>query len=121
VIHWEGRFLFFDGTIFLLNLGLSLFLSGLVASLGVFISLRAEKVQSAQQTLVFIFLVPLMILQAVPMVMMSVVPNGREILESFLSKDFTFFAVLAFTALLLINGGLLWGALLRFQRSKLLA
>jgi ABC-2 type transport system permease protein len=121
VMNWEGRVLFFKPTVFLLNVVLSLLLSALMASLGVFISLRAEKVQTAQQTLVFIFLVPIMLLQAVPMVMLSVVPNGREILERFFQADFTLFIILAFSVLVLINAGLLWGAITRFQRSRLLS
>ena len=120
VMHWEGQVQFYEPTIFLLNVVLSLLLSALMASLGVFISLRAEKVQTAQQTLIFIFLVPIMFLQAVPMVMLSVVPNGREILERFFETDFTLLIILAFTILILINVGLLWGALVRFQRSRLL-
>jgi ABC-2 type transport system permease protein len=120
VMNWDGRILLFKPSIFLLNLGLSLLLSALMASLGVFISLRAEKVQTAQQTLIFIFLVPIMLLQAVPMIMMSVVPNGREILERFFATDFTLIGILAFSLLFLVNAGLLWGAMARFQRSRLL-
>jgi ABC-2 type transport system permease protein len=120
VMNWEGQILFYKPTIFLLNLVLSLLLSALLASLGVFISLRADKVQTAQQTLIFIFLVPIMILQAIPMVMMSVVPNGRDILEKIFSTDFTLLIIIVFAILVLINVGLLWGATLRFQRSRLL-
>jgi ABC-2 type transport system permease protein len=120
VMNWDGQFLFYKPTIFLLNLVLSLLLSALMASLGVFISLRAEKVQTAQQTLIFIFLIPIMILQAIPMVMMSVVPNGRDILEKIFSMDFTLLLIIVFALLILINLGLLWGATVRFQRSRLL-
>jgi ABC-2 type transport system permease protein len=120
VMNWEGQILFFKPGIFFLNLGLSLLLSALMASLGVFISLRAEKVQTAQQSLIFVFLVPIMLLQAVPMVLLSVVPDGREILERFFATDFTLLAVVGFTILILINAGLLWGAIIRFQRSRLL-
>jgi ABC-2 type transport system permease protein len=120
VMNWDGQILFYKPTIFLLNLVLSLLLSALMASLGVFISLRADKVQTAQQTLIFIFLVPIMFLQAVPMVMMSVVPNGREILEKIFSTDFTLLIIIAFAILVLINAELLWGAKVRFQRSRLL-
>ena len=120
MVHWQGHVLFFKGNIFLLNLVLSLLLSGLMASLGVFISLRAEKVQTAQQSLIFIFLVPIMFLQAVPMIMLSVVPNGREILERFFATDFTVLIILTFVFLVRVNFGLLWGAMVRFQRSRLL-
>ncbi len=120
VMNWEGHILFFKPTILLLNVVLSLLLSALMASLGVFISLRADKVQTAQQTLIFIFLVPIMVLQAVPMVMLAVVPNGREILKKIFETDFTLLTILAFAILILVNAGLLWGAITRFQRSRLL-
>jgi ABC-2 type transport system permease protein len=121
IMHWDGQVQFYESTIFLLNVVLSLLLSALMASLGVFISLRADKVQTAQQTLIFIFLVPIMVLQAVPMVMLAVVPNGRDILKRFFETDFTLLIVLAFTILILINAGLLWGAMARFQRSRLIS
>ena len=120
IVYWQGQILFFKGTILLLNVVLSLLLSALMASLGVFISLRADRVQSAQQSLIFIFLVPIMFLQAVPMIMLSVVPDGRQILERFFATDFTLLIILAFTILVILNAALLWGAMVRFQRSRLL-
>jgi ABC-2 type transport system permease protein len=120
IVYWQGQILLFKGTILLLNVVLSLLLSALMASLGVFISLRADRVQSAQQSLIFIFLVPIMFLQAVPMIMLSVVPDGRQILERFFATDFTLLIILAFTILIIVNAALLWGAMARFQRSRLL-
>jgi hypothetical protein len=51
--------------------------------------------------------------------MLSLVPDGREILEKWLSLDFTQVVLVMITLLVVINMGLLLGALARFQRARL--
>jgi hypothetical protein len=66
-------------------------------------------------------LVPLLLLQVTPAVMLSVVPDGREILKEWLSVDFTQVVLVLTAALLVVNVGLLMGAMARFQRARLVS
>jgi hypothetical protein len=59
------------------------------------------------------------VLQVVPVVMISVVPNGEEILKEWLSIDFEPVALGVVVFLAVVNVGLLLGAMARFQRARL--
>ena len=119
ILHWDGRFTFYRPVIALVDVLVGLLIAGLVANLGVLISLRSATAQGAQQALMTALMIPLLILQVVPVVMMSVVPGGEEILKDWLSVDFEPVAVVAVAFLAAVNLGFLLGAMARFQRARL--
>jgi ABC-2 type transport system permease protein len=119
LVHWDGDVILYKPIVALASVAVSLLIAGLVANLGVLISLRSATAQGAQQALMSVLLVPAMVLQMVPMVMLSLVPDGREILEKWLSLDFTQVVLVMITLLVVINMGLLLGALARFPRARL--
>ncbi len=122
ILFWQGKILFFETRFFLADLVLSLVFSVFVASLGVNISLKAPTTQGAQQTLLFSILVPLMILQVIPVVLFSVLPNGRDIIDQIVQAvSFNTLVLVLGTTFLVLCVGLLYLAVSRFQRSKLLS
>jgi ABC-2 type transport system permease protein len=118
-LSWTGRVRIFDLDVALANVFVSLLISGVMASLGVLVSLRSTTAQGAQQTLIAALMIPLVILQLVPMLFLSVIPGGREILKQVLSINFGHFALVVGGILLVLNVGLLLAAMNRFKRSRL--
>lgn len=119
LLHWDGQVIFYKPIAALASVSVSLLIAGLVANLGVLISLRSATAQGAQQALMSVLMVPMLVLQMVPMVMISLVPDGEEILKKWLSLDFTQVVLVMVTLLLVINVGLLLAALARFPRARL--
>jgi ABC-2 type transport system permease protein len=119
LLHWSGRVAFYRPIIFVANVLISLLVSGAMASLGILISLRAATAQGAQQTLGSAVLIPLLVVQIVPAVLLSVVPGGREILARLLSIDLATVVAIVVGVLVVLNVGLLLAAMARFQRSRL--
>lgn len=121
VFHWEGHVMFFRLDVLLVNALVSLLTSGFMAGLGILISLRATTAQSAQQTLMGTLLVPLALLQLVPMLVLSLIPDGGERLEELLkAAGKPAFIATVLAVWLLIDLALLWAATIRFQRSRLI-
>jgi ABC-2 type transport system permease protein len=114
IAHWEGAILFYAPPIALADLLLSLMVATLVATTGVLISMRAQTVQQATQTLMAIFLVPPMLLQVVFFVFMDRLRgwidavNGQQLL------------VIVVAVLLLLSLALFAWALVRFRRPRLI-
>jgi ABC-2 type transport system permease protein len=121
VTHWEGQVLFYTPMLTLANVVLSLLMAGLVANLGVLISMRAATVQGAQQTLMAATLFPLVFLQMIPLFLLNVIPNGRTILKELVAAAnpaqilFIVISVLAVLDLCFLTA-----AMARFRRSKLI-
>jgi ABC-2 type transport system permease protein len=120
LLHWDGQVMLYEPRVALANVAVSLLVASLVANLGVLISLRSATAQGAQQALMSALMVPLLVLQLVPMVMLGVVPDGREILKKWLSLDFTQVILVVVTVLVAANVGLLLAAMARFRRSRLI-
>lgn len=121
ILHWDGQIMFYKPTIALANVAVSLLMSLLVAGLGVLISLRSATVQGAQQALVGGLMVPLMLVQVVPFIFLSLVPDGRARLVEFLAAAGS--APVALTVLAVwavVDVGLLLAAIARFRRSRLI-
>jgi ABC-2 type transport system permease protein len=85
VSYWEGQVLFYRPLIAAAHMAASLLMAGLVASLGILISLRSATAQGAQQALFGSLLIPLSLLQFVPIVLLSAVPDGRTMLDQMLA------------------------------------
>jgi len=121
VAHWEGQVLFYTPTMALTNVVLSLLLACLVAYLGVLISLRAATVQGAQQTLMSATLFPLVFLQMIPLLLLNVVPDGRELLKELVAAaNPTQIILIIMTVLFVLDLGLFLAAIARFKRARLI-
>lgn len=121
VVHWDGRVMCYRPGIALAHVAVSLLMSGFVAGLGVLISLRAATVQGAQQTLFGVLLVPLSLLQLAPMVLLSVVPNGRALFGALLQTISSPPVIAAVLVLwLAVDAALLAAAVARFRRARLI-
>ena len=116
---WEGSMKFYEPMIFWANISASLLVSGLVSSLGILISLRSRTVQNAAQTIMILLFMPFMLLQALVFLLPTFLP--RELIEAFMDGiDMDMVLVGSLIFLMVVNVGLLFGAMSRFKRSKLI-
>jgi ABC-2 type transport system permease protein len=121
VTHWEGQVLFYTPTLTIANVVLSLLMAGLVANLGVLISMRAATVQGAQQNLMAATLFPLVFLQMVPIFLLNVVPDGRTILKELVAAaNPEQILLIIISVLAVLDLCFLTAAMARFRRSKLI-
>ena len=120
LVHVRAGFVLYQPQIIAAQLVSSLAMSILVAALGVLISLRAETVQIAQQTLFTAIMVPMMLLGFIPMVFLLMadgIGEMREILARIHANQVVWTVtgcLLAVDILLLLAGQM------RFKREKLL-
>jgi len=119
VLVWDGKFQFYPLNILLADLGLSILFSGLMVTMGILVSLRSATVQSAQQVLMMIFVIPIFGLQAIVFLLPTFLPmeNIREFLARF---DYDQILLIFLGILLLIDIGLLLAAMSKFKRSRLI-
>jgi ABC-2 type transport system permease protein len=121
VTHWDGRVLLYTPIVALANVALSLLMAGLVANLGVLISMRASTVQGAQQTLMVATLFPLVFLQMIPLLLLNVVPDGRVLLKEFVAAANPSQILLIVVIVLgVLDLALLMGAMVHFKRARLI-
>ncbi len=118
IAYGQGQFLFYPPDVAVLGVVASLLASGLSATAGVLISLRAASARQAAQimstTIMVLLFVPLLAAQALP-------ANIRTLLaDSFSQSSFDRVAIGAIVALAVIDGLLLLASLARFQRAKLI-
>ena len=119
VIKWNGQLTFYKPVVALADVALSLLMAGLIAGLGILISLRASSVQGASQALMFGFMIPLFVIQVIPMLFVSVVPNGEAMLKQVLSADIRWVGLGLAGILAVADIALLLVAMARFQRARL--
>lgn len=119
LLSWNGRFQFYQMDILLIDLAWSLLFSALIVALGNLISLRSATVQSAQQLLMMAFIIPIFGIQAVVFLLPSFLPmeNIREFLAGI---NFNQILLVFLGVILLADIGLLWAAMSRFKRSRLI-
>ena len=119
ILEWNGDIQFYSMKILWINLTASLLVSGLVANLGILISLRSPTVQNAAQMVMLMLFMPLLLLQAVVFLLPSFVPI--EPIKAFLEGlDVESIILIILLVLLVANIGLFLGARARFKRSKLI-
>ncbi|PWB51469.1 MAG: ABC-2 type transporter [Anaerolineales bacterium] len=111
----EGKFQFYPMNILITDLGFSALFSGLMATLGILVSLRSATVQSAQQMLMMIVIIPIFGLQA--LIFLFPMEKTREFLGRF---DLNQFLLIFLGAMLLADVVLLLAAMARFKRSRLM-
>jgi ABC-2 type transport system permease protein len=119
ILVWNGKFQFYQTNILLADLGLGLLFSGLMVSLGILISLRSVTVQSAQQVLMMIVVIPIFGFQAIVFLLPTFLPISsiREFLGRF---NYDQILLIILGVMLLIDIGLLLAAMSRFKRSRLI-
>ena len=115
ILVWNGKFKFYQTNILLADLGLGLLFSGLMVSLGILISLRSATVQSAQQVLMMIVVIPIFGLQAI--IFLFPMEKTREFLSRF---NYDQILLIILGVMLLIDIGLLLAAMSRFKRFRLI-
>ncbi len=115
ILVWNGKFQFYPLNILLVDLGLGLLFSGLMVTLGILISLRSATVQSAQQVLMMIVVIPIFGLQAI--IFLFPMDKTREFLARF---NFDQILLIFLGVMLLVDVGLLLAAISRFKRSRLI-
>jgi ABC-2 type transport system permease protein len=115
ILIWNGKFQFYPLSILLADLGLGALFSGLMVTLGILVSLRSATVQSAQQMLMMIIVIPIFGLQAI--IFLFPMEKTREFLGRF---NLNQFLLIFLGILLLVDLGLLLAALSRFKRSRLI-
>ncbi len=115
ILEWNGEFQFYPPGILLADLGMGLLFTGLMATLGILVSLRSATVQSAQQVLMMIVVIPIFGLQAI--IFLFPMEKTREFLGRF---NLSQFLLIFLGVLLLVDVGLLLAAMSRFKRSRLI-
>lgn len=121
IAHWDGQVMLFTPTIALTNVVLSLLLASFMAGLGVLISLRAATVQGATMTLMAAAFLPLIVLQILGVVVLQMGPAGKEWIKEVLTAVAPTQIILIVGAVLVVAClGLLWAAMARFQRARLI-
>ncbi|MEA3439459.1 MAG: ABC transporter permease subunit [Chloroflexota bacterium] len=120
---WEGRISFYSADVMLSGLGLSLLVASLVSTVGVLISLRANSVKQAQQTLGL----AVFTLAWGPILALLVLPDEwkthlGQILKVFLASgaDLTQVILIVAAALVVLTAVFLAIAMSRFQRASLI-
>ena len=115
ILVWNGKFQFYPLSILFADLGLAALFSGLMVTLGILVSLRSATVQSAQQMLMMIIVIPIFGLQAI--IFLIPMEKTREFLGRF---DLNQFLLIFMGILLLADVGLLLAAMSRFKRARLI-
>jgi ABC-2 type transport system permease protein len=111
---WGGGLLFYSPTVAIGDLLISLLMATTVAGAGVLISLRANTVQQASQTLMMIFLIPLILFQVVAVFALRPM---IEYLENMNGEQLLIIVLLVLVVIDVIVNAL---AANRFQRAKLI-
>ena len=120
---WQGRILLYRVDVMLSGLGLSLLLASLVSTAGILVSLRANSVKQAQQTLgLAVFVLawgPILALQILPAEWKA---RLGQALKAFLASGagWTQVILIVAAALVVFNAGFLAAAMARFQRTRLI-
>jgi ABC-2 type transport system permease protein len=118
IVYSRGQILFYAPDVAALGVVLSLLASGLSATAGVLISLRASSARQAAQimsvAIMVLLFVPVLGLQALP-------PDARVLIANALNNSrFDDVAIGASVVLVVVDGLLLLASLARFQRAKLI-
>ena len=118
IAHWDGKLLLYPPVIAWGNLALSLLMAVLVAGMGILVSLRAETVQQAAQTLMALFVVPIILMQLAAFVIPMALPSDqiRRLIESI---DGAQLMLIVLAVLALLAASIFALAMARFQRSRL--
>jgi ABC-2 type transport system permease protein len=117
---WNGHIVLFKPIIAIANIVISLLLAGIMASLGVFVSLRATTALGAMQTLTAATLFPLLVIGVLLTSLLSMKGDFTQGIIDFVGKINALQMIFAvITILALIWVALFWAATNRFKRQRL--
>jgi ABC-2 type transport system permease protein len=119
-LHWEGVIKFYSGTVLAADLAISLLVALLTAGAGVLISMCMDTVQSAQQSLMMILMIPLVVIQVGGVIALQSMGSRGQIKEFFAALELGEVALVVAVALLIIDLVLLVGAFASFRRARLI-
>jgi len=120
IVHWQGKVMFYRTEVYLGDLSISLAFSVLMAAAGVLFSMRSSSVQQAQQSLMSVILVPGMLLQLTGLLVLQS-PELANQIKGFLGAfSLAEIILVILTILVLLDVLLLWAAISRFRRPRLL-
>ncbi|MBM4467274.1 MAG: ABC-2 type transporter [Chloroflexi bacterium] len=116
--HGRGELLLYPAAVFGGIMGLSLLASGLVAGVGVLVSLRASTVRQAAQTMS----IAIMLLLFVPVFGVQALPAEwkARLAQAVMGADVVQIVLVAAAVLMVLDLGLLAAAMARFQRARLI-
>jgi ABC-2 type transport system permease protein len=118
VAHGRGELLLYPAPIFWGAVVMSLLMSGLTASIGVLVSLRAATVQQAAQRMslgvMIVVFAPILIVQVLPAEWQARIGQALQ------NTDFTGLAVIVVAILVALNALFLTAAMARFRRARLI-
>jgi len=112
--HWQGHVLLYSPAIVVADVVLSFLLAVFVAGVGILISLRSASVQSAQQLLVTILLIPPLVLGVIFSVFHKQIGNALG------GIDFMQAVLIAMGVLIAADVVLALAIMARFQRARLI-
>ncbi len=118
ITHWDGTVHFYSLGVFLGGIGTSLLIATLVASLGVFVSLRAATVRQAQQSLGL----GIFVLAVVPLIVSFLLPKAwkASLAQSLNAASSTQVVLIAVLLLVGLDVILIVAAIRRFKRTQLM-
>jgi ABC-2 type transport system permease protein len=120
ILRWNGSVMFYTGTVLAADLSLSLLVALMTAGAGVLISMRMDTVQGAQQALMMILMIPLVVIQVGGLVLLQSMGDRGQIKEFFASIELGDVALAVAAALLIIDLILIAGASVSFRRARLI-
>ncbi len=120
VLNWDGAVMFYSSTVLAADLAISLLEALMTAGAGVLISMRMDTVQSAQQSLMMILMIPLVVVQIGGVVLLQTMGGRGQIKEFFAALELREVALVVAGALLIIDLILIAGAVLSFRRARLI-
>jgi len=120
VTHWQGHIVLFKPELLLADLTISLLVALLVAGLGVLFSMRSSTVQQAQQLTMSVMLFPAMIVQFGALFLLQSDSLRARLNATMGSLSFGQFVGVIVICLAVPTAALLWAALARFRRARLI-
>ena len=121
IAYWGGRLLLYPPIVIAADLLLSLLMSTLSATMGVFVSLRAPTVRQAEQDMMALLVGGFMLLALAPILALRAIPGlEARFAELLKSLNVTQFVLLLLLALIALDAAFLAAAMRRFQRARLI-
>jgi len=120
VTHWQGHIMFFKPSVLLADVSISLLVALLTAGLGVVFSLRSSTVQQAQQATMSVLLLPAMLLQFGMLFILRSESAKQTLNDTLGALSFGQLIALVVSILALAAAAVLWLALARFRRARLI-
>ncbi len=120
ILSWDGSIMFYSATVLAADLSISLLVALLTAGAGVLISMRLDTVQSAQQALMMILMIPLVVVQLGVVVLLQSMKDTGKIKDFVQALELSEVALAVVLILLAIDVLLLAAASLSFKRSRLI-